>query len=198
VTVPDSTKNLLKSLSLHLASLLPTLLIPKQHLLLVGLPLLTDALLLVVLIGPLALLTGTAMKVFLTKQHDTCEGSNITFVDGHTKWMQYSSIWARWLELVSPGGRSCLGYLSGCGTTVLGTRGDNLSAPPRPAGGLTLMRAASAGALVGCYRNRGCVSDCGSAVYIRWGRPTPQEPQAPFLKGQPAGPRGTTTERARP
>ncbi|MER3501324.1 MAG: hypothetical protein IMHGJWDQ_000375 [Candidatus Fervidibacter sp.] len=25
-------------------------------------------------------------------------------------------------------------------------------------------------------------------VYIRWGRPTPQVPEAPFLKGQPAGP----------
>jgi prepilin-type processing-associated H-X9-DG protein len=30
-------------------------------------------------------------------------GSNITFVDGHTKWMQYSSIWARWLELYRRG-----------------------------------------------------------------------------------------------
>jgi len=27
-----------------------------------------------------------------------------------------------------------------------------------------------------------------AGIYIRWGRPTPQEPQAPFLKGQPAGP----------
>lgn len=25
-------------------------------------------------------------------------------------------------------------------------------------------------------------------IYIRWSRPTTQEPQAPFLKGQPVGP----------
>jgi hypothetical protein len=24
-----------------------------------------------------------------------------------------------------------------------------------------------------------------AGIYIHWGRPTPQEPQAPFLKGQP-------------
>jgi len=32
-------------------------------------------------------------------------------------------------------------------------------------------------------------------VYIRWGRPAPQEPQAPFLKGQPAGPEAPPGQR---
>jgi prepilin-type processing-associated H-X9-DG protein len=32
------------------------------------------------------------------------KGSNITFVDGHTKWMQYTAIWARWLDLYRRGG----------------------------------------------------------------------------------------------
>lgn len=34
-----------------------------------------------------------------------------------------------------------------------------------------------------------------AGVYIRWGRPTPQEPQAPFLKGQPAGPEAPPGQR---
>ncbi|MCS7186725.1 MAG: DUF1559 domain-containing protein [Armatimonadota bacterium] len=41
---------------------------------------------------------------FLNQATRHLRGSNITFVDGHTKWMQYSSIWARWLELYRRGG----------------------------------------------------------------------------------------------
>jgi len=32
-------------------------------------------------------------------------------------------------------------------------------------------------------------------VYVLRGRPTPQEPQAPFLKGQPAGPEAPPGQR---
>jgi hypothetical protein len=65
------TENLLKFLNLHLVSFLLMLLIRKLHLPLVGLLSPTAAPLLVVLIGPLALLTGTVMTVSLTKRHDT-------------------------------------------------------------------------------------------------------------------------------
>jgi prepilin-type N-terminal cleavage/methylation domain-containing protein/prepilin-type processing-associated H-X9-DG protein len=36
---------------------------------------------------------------FINQATRHLRGSNITFVDGHTKWMQYGSIWARWREL---------------------------------------------------------------------------------------------------
>ena len=36
---------------------------------------------------------------FLNQSTRHLRGSNITFVDGHTKWMQYTAIWARWVSL---------------------------------------------------------------------------------------------------
>lgn len=34
-------------------------------------------------------------------------GSNITFVDGHAKWMRFNAIWARWVEIAKGGQNPC-------------------------------------------------------------------------------------------
>jgi len=129
------------------------LLIPRLHPLSVGSLLQTDALLLVDRVGPLVHQTGIAMKVFSTKQHDTCEVLTSLSLTGTPSGCNTLPFGQGGLNFI---GAVLNGMFSGCGTMVLGAH--------KFRQGVMHDEAASAD-VVGCYRNRSRISDCGWHIH---------------------------------